>query len=524
MNQLLITESTAYPWVRRGGFAFRGYFVVDGELYRDEKAIGFLESQLQRTAFPELLQQLNGVFSIVVNNDNYVLLATDRVRGLPLFYSVTDGGLLISDDARRIAKRLPTLSVDHIAVEDFTKNNLFVTGPYTFLKEIKQVQAGEWVRFDNQTGEIHSDWYFVHAQGAVSSRSEQELLGEFESVFSAACDNLVTALDGRTAVVPLSGGIDSRFVLFMLRSAGYKKVLCFTYGRQGSEECAIASEVAKYFGYRWIWVPYSRKRWRQLRHDRLYDDYMAFAGNLASLPHVQDLLAVKLLRDQQLLSHDSVFVPGHTGTVYGGSLLPVFLDTAISYDYILQRIMKGTWRGKSMSSELTSRVASYFDPNFCLTNVGFAAQHHNFVMRERQAKYIINSIRVYEFFGYEWLLPLCDVCLLTFFSELPLSLKHNKKFIRAFVGLSIRSTRDDSFMKRLKALARAIPLTRVLGRKASIVTDYFWSSCQLEGLYGFWPFFKGLFCDNEFFDANTVTSHIYLDWVKDLLYLSRVNW
>ena len=86
-----------------------------------------------------------------------------------------------------------------------------------------------------------------------------------------------------------------------------------------------------------------------------------------------------------------------------------------------------------MSSELTSRVASYFDPNFCLTNVGFAAQHQNFVMRERAAKY--KSIPyVYEFFGYEWLLPLCDVCLLTFFSELPLSLKHNKKFIRAFVA------------------------------------------------------------------------------------------
>ena len=46
--------------------------------------------------------------------------------------------------------------------------------------------------------------------------------------------------------------------------------------------------------------------------------------------------------------------------------------------------------------------------------------------KERQAKFIVNSAKVYSFFGYDYSLPLFDNELTDFFSALPFSLKFNK--------------------------------------------------------------------------------------------------
>jgi len=47
--------------------------------------------------------------------------------------------------------------------------------------------------------------------------------------------------------------------------------------------------------------------------------------------------------------------------------------------------------------------------------------------QERQAKFIVNSVRVYEFWGYEWRIPLWDNQLMDFFSGVPLKLRLEKK-------------------------------------------------------------------------------------------------
>ena len=46
-----------------------------------------------------------------------------------------------------------------------------------------------------------------------------------------------------------------------------------------------------------------------------------------------------------------------------------------------------------------------------------------FVFSERVAKFIVNSIRVYEFFGYSWRIPLWDNQLMDFFSKLSLKFR-----------------------------------------------------------------------------------------------------
>jgi asparagine synthase (glutamine-hydrolysing) len=66
-------------------------------------------------------------------------------------------------------------------------------------------------------------------------------------------------------VVPLSGGLDSRIIVAMLKRLGVEDVICFTYGKKGNREAEISRQVAEALGYRWYFVEYTK--------EKLYDGY-----------------------------------------------------------------------------------------------------------------------------------------------------------------------------------------------------------------------------------------------------------
>jgi asparagine synthase (glutamine-hydrolysing) len=53
--------------------------------------------------------------------------------------------------------------------------------------------------------------------------------------------------------------------------------------------------------------------------------------------------------------------------------------------------------------------------------------------QERQAKFICNSVRVYEFYGYDWWLPLWDTEFMKFWEHVPLELRKGTALYLAYV-------------------------------------------------------------------------------------------
>jgi asparagine synthase (glutamine-hydrolysing) len=427
---------------------------------------------------------------------------------------------MIGDNANTIRDKLKCVTFDPISVEDIRSNNLFITGPYTLFNEIRQVQAGEFITIDLNKLEVKKEFYFNHSKCEKFSKTTEELLLNFNAIFEKACNNLKLSLKGRTAIVPLTGGVDSREVLLMLHTINYKKVFCFTYGKKGNIEAKIAQELANYFGYNWIEIPYTRKLWRRMSKDPKFKNYLKWAGNLTSLPHVQDILAVDILIKNKMIPVDGVFIPGHTGTIVGGSLDEDFIYSNINNIADFKRIINKTFihNKKTISKDLTKRIESYFDMEN-LTNEYSCSQHHEFKMKERQAKFIINSVRVFEYFNFEWLLPLCDLELLEFFKKLPNDLKFNKIFIRKFMNLDIaQSTNDTSFRRTIKStLGRFYnyKYIRIVGKKIVFITLYFNYIIQSGGLYGFGKHIKEAIFENENVSTNTIFCKYYLSIIED---------
>ena len=57
------------------------------------------------TEFKLLLEKLNGFFSVVHQHGDRILAAVDIIRSIPLFYTINNNHIFISDDARWILEQ-----------------------------------------------------------------------------------------------------------------------------------------------------------------------------------------------------------------------------------------------------------------------------------------------------------------------------------------------------------------------------------------------------------------------------------
>jgi asparagine synthase (glutamine-hydrolysing) len=287
---------------------------------------------------------------------------------------------------------------------------------------------------------------------------ESQLLERLDHVFINTFSRLIesTIKQGKKLVVPLSGGLDSRIIIAMLKRLGANDVICISYGGKGNRESMISKKVAEALGYDWIFVEYTAQKWHECYNSKEADCYKMFAGNLSSLPHMQDFLAIRELKNQGKLPDNSVFVPGHTADVLAGSHIPqYYLDNSRKYDsetFLVDslKIHYSLWKWPSESEvehifkEKINKSAAGLeikDNDSCANAIDF------FDFNERQAKFIVNSVRVYEFFGYEWRTPFWDADLINFF--LKVSMKH-----RVGQDLYKKYARDRLFSGELSVLQK----------------------------------------------------------------------
>jgi asparagine synthase (glutamine-hydrolysing) len=241
-------------------------------------------------------------------------------------------------------------------------------------------------------------------------------------------------------VVPLSGGLDSRIIVAMLKRLGAEDVICFTYGKKGNREAEISRQVAEALGYRWYFVEYTKEKlYDNYRSDDM-QRYLEYGGNLVSLPVIQDFLAVKELKEEGKIPGNAVIVPGHSGDMLAGSHIPLDYDQSQVYTFgkFLEDSLKKhynlwKWDKTEFGPIFEGKIRKYAGDISVHDNESCANAIELFDFNERQAKFIINSVRAYEFFGYQWRIPLWDAELMDFFSNVDLKQRIQQRLYICFV-------------------------------------------------------------------------------------------
>jgi len=415
----------------------RGHVYYEDRLYRDMDLCQ-LVSNMTSSEIEIEITKFNGFFSFVKVSDTEIILVVDHFRSMPLFYALENGDVYVSDDAFWILKQLSAVTLDEDAAEEFLVTG-HVAGNETLYRQIKQVQAGEMVRIRtwvDKGGEINAFRYFLYRRDEEKelNTDRETLLTMLDNVLQKVFERAIKVLNGRTAVIPLSGGYDSRLVAMMLKRSGYENVVCFSYGVPGNMDSEVSRIIAESLGYKWFFVEYSEETWRKWYESDKMRKYEVFSSGLASLPHVQDWPAVMELRNKSLIPPDSVFMPGHSAAF--ALYIPVKLAGEKN---VLKAILLRFYILNPYSSEqrnvFEERIRSFlnvFGTSYD-TFEKLASFYQCWLWQEREAKFIGNSVRVYEFWGYDWLMPLWDLELTEFLSMLPLEHYFNRRLYKEYV-------------------------------------------------------------------------------------------
>ncbi|MDD1676113.1 MAG: asparagine synthase [Methanomicrobiales archaeon] len=385
-------------------------------------------------AIPEFLSRLYGEFAIVIESDQRITGIVDPIRSIPLFYASSGDAAVLSDDAWYLRSRFGGM-FDEISGIEFLLTG-FVSGSRSLLDTIFQVPAGTFITITKTTAVHPPTPYRPFLHSNFLTGSAEELTHVLDGVLSQIFDRLIQSTIERKKqiVVPLSGGIDSRLVVGTLKEKGCRDIICFSYGRRTDRNAEISRIVAESLGYPWHFVDMDPDEWYRTYVSEEMVEYQRYAGNFASLPHLQDYIAVRELRRRKILPDNAVFVPGHTGMIAGGRVPDEYSQGMhCTRERFLQDCIRrhyNLWDWSAAEPALRPLIEerileqigniTFSDGESCANAIEF------FDFNERQAKFIVNSLRIYEYFGYAWKLPFSDPQLIDFFLRVPLKYRIRK--------------------------------------------------------------------------------------------------
>lgn len=407
--------------------------------------------------FIDILKAADGCFTLKLETDTHIFAAVDRVRSLPLFYALQGGSLLLSRDASELRSLLGNPHLDEYALTEFLLAGYTCCGD-TLIPGLKQLEAGQYLIFDKLTQTLEIRDYFIYRP---NFDHPQDSLEAMDQMHLRVFERLIASARGRTLVIPLSGGLDSRLIAVMLKRLAYPNIICYTFGNALQDECISSRKVAKFLNLPWHIVETNRRIWYQAYHSEEMRRYFRFGTNLSSLPHVHDWLAVKTLKERGLIPSDSIIVPGHSGGMFQGAGLPqIFEDREeLTSRQLLDAILRDHYNlwftpNDRRHTLFAQRVRDYLHlPETIQTEIA-AGFFDEWDWRQRQSKLYVNSLRIYDFFGYEWRLPLWDREYLEFWLRVPLEQRMHRdlmnRYVKQYQAVPLPAYNDYPLPRRLQ--------------------------------------------------------------------------
>lgn len=477
----------------KNGYIIATYY--QNQYITDEILTEYTEKITTAAEAKAFCEELSGAFALILELEDGLFAAVDRQRQIPLFYYVKEGKAVITD---RIS--LADIKIHGLFDEALSEleSSLFITGEKTAAKGVFQILAGEYIVIDAE-GRISKNFYNAYRNYPMPMDDRAVLFGQINEMFVAVFKRLIKALDGRRVIIPLSGGHDSRLVAYYLVKLGYKNIVTYTYGKKGNFESTTSEKVAKFLGLEWHFVEYKPKKLQKMFNKGIRDMVDFYVNGVSSVC-VQEWYAVKTLTDSGVLKEGDVFVPGHSFDAVAGSfILPHYFENAtvskkqLKTDMINKHYKEGKAHHHAVEAYLDNfleKTSSEID-----SEAAFGI-YQIYNIRERQAKYTCNAVRMYEYFGYDWFMPLWDNDLVEFWERIPLDLKYLRKTFFEFTQMEypdlMKAAPVENLKKKGIAQRKETMLYRIFRKIGQLInyTDYHYCLSYFDRWYVYKIFLK----------------------------------
>lgn len=427
----------------------------------------------------DYLDSLNGCWAAIRERENQIELAVDRSRSIPILYFYDGNQLLISNMESELRSKIE-LALDTTNCLAFLLST-FVTGGNTLFENTFHVQPGEKVSFtrDKSGWKKESANYFHYFPPEAEHVTDEEASQRMLTAVSDSFATLKERMGLRRALLPISGGLDSRLIAFYLKKHSVQDVVCYTYGSPNNPQNKIAGAVAKDLGFEWIFIPYDRNIWAEAFESPEAGSYWDYACNGIASPHMQDFPALSSLSKKYNGLSEFILLPGHVGDAWASEFIVKDLQesyphgpakyhsdffelrnspmlSAVVYRYYnLWPTSKMDWQGGGFSAildQITNQLEdlgknSSDDPRFQFTE---------WVLRARTSQWITNACRSAEFFGAEFTLPLGDYRLIDLFRSLSVDQLYRRRLYSSTISDFLSRTEFEA-LNQIKIISGVRP-------------------------------------------------------------------
>jgi len=207
------------------GAAIKHHVVEDGDLltYSDF----FYESHP--------ISLLNAI--LIKKEEDEIRIYVDHYSSIPLFYTITENKILLSNIFNAVSKNVHTNDIDEIG---FWESFLFESPllDRTLLKDIKIIQAGHYLSIKKKS--------VVQIQYFTFSYHERDTKNIIEDCYESL-NKIDLNLDSKQILFPISGGVDSRLLLGLFKKkSNAQSIIPITYSyNKSSLEFIYAKKLLK---------------------------------------------------------------------------------------------------------------------------------------------------------------------------------------------------------------------------------------------------------------------------------------
>jgi asparagine synthase (glutamine-hydrolysing) len=482
MIDIKLTRNKCFKWYHKEGIYVKGYlYDRQGNLYQHDNLINYFHDIENEISFKRKLLEANGIFSVIIQHihKKELWISVDRFRYFPLFYRKKENDFLVSDDIDNLYATNEKIQIDQESAIFFSGIS-YVLGNKTLLKNIYQIQAGELLVC--KKSEITRDFYHRHYPDQLIHITFEEAKIQLKSILRQVSKRMAGLIGNRPVILPLSGGLDSRLIAYMLKKEGIENILCYTFGKkEGNPEWVRSQKVAGKLGFKWIFIDYTAIHDPEFYKDSTFNEFYNYESQYVSKFGIMQYLAANHLTRELNVSPDSVVIPGHGGDFFSGSHLQPSMKNYRSVKTVAKDLVYSHCRLVQLSSKERKQIFQVIKGEL-INSIPLFSNIENWDLKERQAKYIVNSNKLWEYFGLETQMPLCDTELMDFFVALPFDLRLNQRLYKAVISelfdeFDINFPEDNkhievTFIQKLKvSVKRAFPFLR---KKTDLFqSDYF---------------------------------------------------
>lgn len=479
--EIQLNSNGGKVWQSFGENHIKGFAFYKNKFLSGNDLLNAVLSAIYDNNLNSLLLELNGNFSIVCSEGISTYLIADKMKTYPLLYLRNNHNFFVSDQAKAILDCDCKLTFDEESVITYIPLG-YLHGDSTLLQNCKIVAAGTYVVLGDSATVVK---YHEHIYEKTESEDIDVLIEKAEQQLEKAINRMLISIGDRPIWIPLSGGYDSRLLACVLKKLNVPNVNCFTYGISSSYEVQISRQVAEALGFKWHFIEYNDSNIAEIS---THIDYFISAMNLNSTSHYQDFVAIKELKERNIMPDNAVIVPGHSGEILGRDQVPYHLldsDCTLAdllyYRYYTRNELKGKYKRYALAS-----LGNNFNDFQVRDDKSLAIDlFNNWNVQNRQSNFIVNAVRVYEFFNYDWRIPLWDDELSKFWFSISTDINRNVEFYNHFLFTVYFKPLKVDFYKKSYASGNFISKIRLpFGIKYKI-KYYLTKFSFLKGMYDF---------------------------------------